>query len=382
MKVFRIAMLICAVCCFAAPVLATSSRVASMGGGDDYFEDVNNVLRWYGSLASYDGTALFEFGATGVSGGALNRRAASILAELGGEASWGVGGLFLYGDDPDEVIRLAWGKSFGAVQIGLQWQLTWENDTYWHHGLYGPLDYETMDQTFGLGGRFELGPRTYMDAAVDIVQTYRGLSADSGPDFGAGYNHDTFGTRVRLFHGMSERTAIVPVLEFSRALHPEFNNGYYDHDQRDYLAGLGWNHLPDSDTMLVGSFTYDYTKLEDLNSPLLLTSNAITETRNTYLTRFGVERRMLSWLTLRAGAWQMLWNSDESVQSDPGGDWTHEEFDGEDMKLNLGIALHLGPFDADFVFNDATPFNVGGLFAQTDDYAGTTWTNITLQYVF
>lgn len=384
MKVFRIALMICAICCIAWPAFATSSRVASMGGGDDYFEDVNNMLRWYGSLASYGGTALFEFENVGdYYSSNASRRAAAAIAELGHRAAWGVGGVFMFDKYPDEVIRLAWGKPLGVFQLGLQYRLNWATDRVWTMDRY--YDYESVDQTFGLGGRLELGDRTYLDAAVDLVQTYRIMMEDSTPLFDTGYDTDSYSARIRVFHGISDQTVIVPVLLYRRALHPEYDwdlRGFYDRDLRDFGIGVGWNHLPDTDTMIVGSFTYNYTRIDEHYPRFSGSPHAYTEARNTYTIRFGVEHRMLSWLSLRAGVWQMLWNSDEKTQSTAGGGWSLAEPGSEDMDLSLGLAAHFGPFDVDMVFNDTTPFNVGGLFAQTDDNSSTTWSKITLQYVF
>jgi len=325
---------------------------------------------------------LFELGSTSESGGSLSRRAGTLLAELGNDGAWGVGGLFVFDEDPDEVIRLGWAKGFGALQIGVQYRRNWNDIDSWRVSLFST--YETIDNTFGLGARWELAAQTYIDVAADLLHSYRVIYFDGAPEFG-GSNTESYSTRMRLFHGISDRTVIVPLLRFRRALHPEYVTEYrnfFDKDLRDLGLGLGWNHLPDSDTMLVGSFTYGHASTDLRNPRLYVSSRAVSETRHSYMTRFGVERRMLSWLTLRAGVWQLLGNCYTDIREEAGGAWSHDAYRIREMDLSLGLAVHVGPFDADMVFNDSTPFNVGGFFAPTDGNAGTTWNKITLQYVF
>jgi hypothetical protein len=386
MKVFRIPLLICAICCFAWQAYATSSRVASMGGGDDYFEDVNNVLRWYGSLASYGGTALFEFGDAGDYGSSRYRRAAAVIAELGNNGSLGTGGLFLFGEDPQDVLRLAWGKEFGNLQLGCQWRLSFDSWEIRNYALYDFFDYEYIEQSFGVGGRYELGERTYLDAAVDIDQTWNVIeSMDTGDRFESGYDADTYSARARLFHGVSERTVIVPMLEFVRHLNMYYDRNrddYYDQDHRKYRVGLGWNYMPDVDTMLVGSISYRYFDIARRYPRLGVGPSFYHMTENHYTLRFGLERRTASWLTLRAGVWQKLWNYDLEEKQTAEAVGVMDEGGWEDLELTLGLAVHFGPFDADLVFNDNAPFNVGSIFTQAGADAPTTWNKITLQYVF
>lgn len=378
-------LLVCALTTFAASASATSSRVDAMGGGDDYFEDVTNVLRWYGSLASYGGTALFEYGQDENGNGYSDRRAASILAELAPAGAWGVGGLFLAAQDPDDVLRLAWGKDLGRLQIGVQWRLYWDEYGYDNSTISERAELYFEDQVYGAGARLKLGPRTYLDAAADLAQTYRHLDAGVAGTFESGYGHDTWSTRFRLFHGLSERTAIVPLLEFQRWIGPRYEwtqDNFLDSDRHRYAVGLGWNHLPDADTMIVGSFTYAYNDIAEAAPKLDGGPTSRDVTNNIYRLRFGVERRMLTWLTLRAGVWQMLWNQDTRTLAAPEAEIALVESGGESLEMSLGLAIHMGPFDADLVFRDNAPFNFGSALTQAGSYEDATWNKITLQYVF
>lgn len=375
------------VCLLCVPLAAsaTSSRVAAMGGGDDYFEDVNNVLRWYGSVASYGGTALFEYGEDENGRGQNDRRAAVFLSELGADAAWGVGGVFLAHEDPDDVIRLAWGKDLGSVQIGLQWRLNWEWTAYDDVVVWDEVNEFAEDQMFGAGARVELGSRSYLDVAADVYQTHRHLTISNLYLCGTGYRHDTWTGRARLFQGLSERTAIVPLLEIQRRLQPRYDedvSNFMNTDDQRLAVGLGWNHLPDADTMLVGSFTYTHIDMDQDTPRFYFGPHAREVDSNVFLTRFGVERRMLSWLTLRAGVWQALWSRDERTLSSADGEPRSSEDDGEDLELSLGVSLHIGPFDADLVFRDEAPFNFGSTLTQAGQDAESTWNKITLQYVF
>jgi len=384
MNLLRLVCLGAALLCCATPVFATSSRVESMGGGDDYFEDINNVLRWYGSLASYGGTALFELGET--SGSSVERRGATLIADLTRGGGWGTAGLFLFGDNPDEVIRLAWGKRFGGVQIGLQWKLRWEAYHWYDQSLGESGVLDTDDQVFGLGARWELGDRLFLDTAGDVAQTGRRVELADAIVEPNDFTLDTLSGRMRLFWGVNDRSVIVPLLGYRRDLRKERIDTYwdvFDRDRDEFILGLGGNHLPDADTMIVGSFTYGLSH-EDLANPRDDSSEVdeVSTTANTYILRMGIERRLLPWLTLRAGAMQVLEHAVISTLDSGMTELVRQDDDNEHLDVSLGLALHFGPFDADFAVQDETPFYFGSIVTNAGNGSDTTWSKITLQYVF
>jgi len=52
------------------------------------------------------------------------------------------------------------------------------------------------------------------------------------------------------------------------------------------------------------------------------------------------------------------------------------------LDLNLGLGLHFGAFDADFVFNDDAPFSLGQLLLGAGYQRTSNFTSITLRYAF
>ncbi|MBU0742840.1 hypothetical protein KKG45_11820 [bacterium] len=380
----RHALLGAALLCCAAPASATSARVESLGGGGDYFEDVDNVLRWYGSLPSYGGTALFELGEK-TSGASIRNRGAAILAELDRDGAWGTAGMFLFGDNSDEVIRLAWGRRLGAVRLGIQWKLSWESYGWYDHDASSVGWLDAVDQVFGAGLRWEMDDRTYLDVAADITEAGREVEMGDATIEPENFSVETYSWRCRGFHALSDATVIVPLVSYDRFLQTAYlsaQDGVYDWDLDAFQAGLGFNHLPDADTMLVGSFTYGLTHDSRAHPRDESDENRLTATYHAYDLRLGVERRLLGWLTLRAGAWQSLVLHDVVVQESPGGPGVADRSSDEDLDISLGIALHFGPFDADFAFQENAPFNFGSFITQAETYEDSTWSRITLQCVF
>ena len=58
-KIFVFSLLVVAI---ALPALATTSRVASLGGPARYINDDSDIFRWYGTLPSYTKMVMAEVG--------------------------------------------------------------------------------------------------------------------------------------------------------------------------------------------------------------------------------------------------------------------------------------------------------------------------------
>jgi len=380
----RIALTCAVLLCAASTASATPTRVESLGGGDA-LEDVADVLRWYGSLPSYGGTALFELGGSGERDDARDRRAAAAIIDLDGSGAWGTGGVFVFGDDPRGTLRLAWGRHFGSLSLGCHWHLDrrdW-NDNQWT--FLDTVRIETDDQTIGLGGRLELGPRAYLDAALDHTQAHRTIRSGEQGVFDGGRENGSYSWRLRLFRGLGDRTVLVPSVAFRRDLHAEYIRAFrdlWDRDLRLITVGLGLNHLPDADTMLVGSFTFRHAE-DDLSNPRHNRGLDVQiGSGDLYALRLGLEHRSVHWLTLRAGVRQSFWSGKVRNWSTSVGAWSAETNDDTALGLSLGLAVHVGPVDLDLVVQDHVPVVDEDDLLRGLDFDDATWGQLTLQYVF
>ncbi|MDO9172756.1 MAG: hypothetical protein Q7W29_13095 [bacterium] len=380
----------------ALPVAATSTRVLSMGGGGDLFEDVDNVQRWFGSLATYPDLMLFELGESG----GYNAAGQALGAHLSLDAAhrFGVAGLWIYDDDPRQDVRLMWGLKRAGWQAGLLVRFGNEirHDTSYESGTGLLLIEEAEASTWSLGTglRLDLAPRTWIDVSCEGMSTQDQAIAGMVELVSERRNLDSFALRWRLFHGLGERVVLVPCVTWERELRPElvysdwfgivhsYDGAYYLDDARSFSAGLGLSLLPDPDRMLQASLTWSRVESR-LSDPAGVVDNWLlrqdVETDALCL-RLGGETRVLYWLTVRAGVWKTM-SSNEVVRYGPV--W-YDEYTGlsrYEMDASLGLGLHFGDFDADMVMTDAAPFRAGGLLTGTTG-GNALWSRITLQVVF
>jgi hypothetical protein len=382
----------------ALPAAATSTRVLSMGGGGDYFEDVDNVRRWPGTLATYPDLLLLELGEQ--DGSKVVGQGLCAHLSLDGAGRYGVAGLWLYDDAPEQDVRLMWSLKRENWQLGLQC-------AYGDHTLAN----QSFDSWFqshrwnlGAGLRWELAPRTWIDLACEGTDTHDTVAIDYDPVVADDRGMDSFGLRWRLFHGLGENLALVPCVAWERALNHErvstdwFGRrlwGDYDafqgagvhylSDTSSFGGGLGLVLLPDPDRMLQASLNWSRVEYE-LSDPAegALAVMLGQDATSTVLTmRLGGEARVLHWLTVRGGAWKTLSVSDVTSlwsTKSTGSKW-YKNVRTDELDVSLGIGLHLGDFLADLVVADDAPFRAGGLLNGTSG-GNPLWTRITLQVVF
>lgn len=376
----------------ALPAAATSTRLLSMGGGADYLEDVDNVRRWPGTLATYPDLLLLDLGEQYYSQAVGQSLGAHLSLDAGGR--YGVAGLWLYGDDPARDLGLMWGLKRGGWQLGL-------DTTYGAHTSY---DHQAgtrnvnADWSFACGLRRELAPRTWTDLACDGTSTSDRIHIFGEEVVDDHREFDSYGLRWRLFRGLGERLAVVPCLSWERDLGYEHviedwfgrSFGYssseafhFNHnDTRTFKGGLGMTLLPDSDRMLQASVTWFH--LDSRLSDPAFGASAWMQRQRVHAAglelRVGGEMRVLHWLTLRGGAWKTLSRCDVEIVSQHFTD-SVRDVAADDMDASLGFGIHLGDFDADLALADGAPFELGGLLANTSSHSEL-WSRITLQVVF
>ncbi|MFO7652780.1 MAG: hypothetical protein R6X25_03055 [Candidatus Krumholzibacteriia bacterium] len=384
----------------AADVLASSSRVRSLGGDSGYFEDDSNVLRWYGSVVDYPDLVVAELGRFDLDAATAVPWSDRVYGQGGGlhlsfdaARRWGVGAAYVEGDQPDDIpggaATLMWGRSFGRHAVALAFQGTSYNRSTAGDGtqLFGRAEYHHV---WGAGLRSDLGESAYLDLAADVrntqfdyVDPFRGLRY--GPvEITKGWS-----ARARLFWRPNPRVVLVPLIGHLADIRPTYSDVLEDAadlDARITRVGFGVNLLPDADNLVLFSFEYAEGE-ETLRGQASPFARYARETRDWFTLhgRIGAESRVLAWLTVRLGI-EYLRIEDEVLLLLPAVNGDDLWFARRDIFLetpvNLGLGLHFGSFTADLVVNEESPFNLGYALTGAGRDDSTTFTSITLSYGF
>ncbi len=349
----------------AAPALATDARVRSLGGLADAFEDDSNALRWPGSLMDYAGQASLglserEDGTVSTFGG--------VNAGLDADLNWGVLGL-AFADELPEGERGGYFAAGYAHRLGpVNAALTFRGTTYGTAAnpageaqFAGDARYL---HSWGIGARADLADGVYVDAAAEIVRSELEYDDEANGISIHELSSDSHAWRLRGFARVSDKVVVVPHLSYAHDVRPTVSDalgGVADLSGWNTLAGLGVNALLDPDNLVVVSM--DYLSLQRDWAARYPEQTAFdTGWRDMwqFVVRVGLESRVQPWLTLRAGAvYRRLtdeWYLSETLA--PGiTDYDYRWNVGVAVPVSVGVGLHFGDFDGDFVVHD------GGLLA-------------------
>jgi len=361
---------------------ATETRLRSLGGVGDFCEDPANVLRWYGCLASYGNTALLELGEFGRDGAPRNRQAlrqgAGGQFRLGPDGRDGTLGAYLarHGDTGTwpAAWNLLYGRAWSSCQIALLFGVN-KSDVENAESDASGWARDREDEVFGLGGRCDLGSRAYLDLAGEWRGAWLEYRDPAATVAIADRSWGSFGARGRLFWKVTPELVLVPYFAYARDDRWELDSawtgwaGPYRLDAWSTRGGLGLNLLPSGDVLGIVGLEVRRGRHHEEGTASAGTS------WSEVVARLGLEARLLPWLSLRAGALTAS-GPDTGVNPDSA-DGLSETFD-----LTLGLGLHLGDLDADFLLNDDAPFNAGSLLTNAGSGEASTFTSVSLAYRF
>ncbi len=385
---------------------ASSTRLASLGGSGGFLEDDNNVLRWYGSLGDYPDLALIETGHFDLSNGYDDEWGRSLSGPGGGihiqfdqARRWGTGGLYFHGraDDSDPgslhrgylggSVSLLYAHQVAGISGTLMYRHTADTESQVDSQQPTPAEsaYDRSRDDIGLGARFDLSERAYLDLAGDIRHLADRASGhdpvnldwDTG-DLGSWNN---FGLRARAIIGLNDRLALVPLAEY---IGEDFIGTSYagtvrphetsDNAGRLFRLGAGLDFFIDADNFLLFSAEYldgqvDHT-IRDLDGAVNLFWQ---EDYSVLLMRLAFETRLAHWITVRA--------SSGYEHLDNRGDLPNPAT-GEHIPLGLGVGLHVGTLIVDLALTDREPQGLSRYSAALPATESATWLSITLSYGF
>ena len=386
--------------------LASSSRINSLGGSGEFFEDDNNVLRWCGSLGDYPDLAIIETGHFDLTNGYDDDWGKSVSGPGGGiharfdqAGRWGTGGLYFHGlaDDSDPgslhrsylvgSVTALYSREVAGVSGGLMFRHTADTEFQSESPVPFRIEngYERSRDDLGLGARLDLAGNAYLDVAADIrhicdrAYGYDPIHLDW--DTGDLDSWNNYGLRARAFIGLNDRLALVPLGEY---IGEDFTGTSYaeaglsretsDNKGRMIRVGAGLNFFVDADNFLLFSAEYldgkvDHT-IRDLDGAV---DDFWREDYMVLLMRLAFETRLAHWITVRA--------SSGYEHLDNQGDLPNPST-GEHIPLGLGVGLHLGNLALDLALTDREPRRLSRYSATLAKVESSTWLSITLGYGF
>jgi hypothetical protein len=404
---FSAALLVVAAgCAMAVSARGTPTRVQSLGGGGDYFEDDGNVLRWYGSLGDYPNLVVLGSGHFNPVNGyededgkKLSGPGAGVHVRFGPTGRWGTGGLYVHaqGDDsdPGSLHREYLTGSFsglycvplGPVQVGLMARRTDETE---FQGADGELialrfGYERTRTDLGLGVRFDLSDRAYVDLAGD-VRNIKDSAWGSDPLNSSWQTEefdswDNFGLRARGFVAVGERWVLAPLLEYvsedftgtglaSGSLYRETS----DNDGRLFRGGAALEYYPDADAFLLLSLEFLDGRIDHQLRELDGTPTALwVEDYRIFSIRVAYEVRVAFWMTLRAASgYEHIDNAGTFFLPRTGGAFP----------LSLGAGMNLKSLTLDLALTDREPQGLSRYAPDLGSVPDSNWLSLTLGFEF
>ncbi len=391
-KIFVFSLLVVAI---ALPALATTSRVASLGGPARYINDDSDIFRWYGTLPSYTKMVMAEVGQASVTGGTLDGAGVSAdYQALGfthnwGEDHWlGTWGIFLLHDNlddnsffafnplvtpgvevpmPSTKFVLSWGKELGSVALGLSFT---RSDGSIEIPGNDPDKLDMNFTTIGGGLRFDMGENMYGDAAVTFG--FAGGDLNGGWDKSNAYNLE-----ARLFYELLDDCTVVPWIGYNAGEYAvEAFEAPSGQKLSDFGIGAAFNWDVNTNNMLIFAAEFDQmswelSKVDDTVDP-----DEITKINGTVLPKFyiGLESDITSWFTFRVGATKEMTKYKVTFQDGTEVTITDLEWvadvvgiDPEEVNLdvvndfqwNIGGGFHVGEWDIDAMFSPDLPFRMG-----------------------
>jgi hypothetical protein len=366
-----------------AAAVASSARLAALGGNADYLPDEREVLRWYAAGVDHDHLVVFDLGRFDTGGGGqawsdrIAGQAGGVHLRFDGEGRWGTAHAYfhtaavqaapseVHADYPGGSFSLGWARRFGAWDMGAGFRgTTYAQTTGETDGgpAAGREDYR-HDWGAGLRRRFADG------GAVELAGEIRNVMfrmVDTAREISEPGKNDTrsYGVRARGRIPLATGVALVPLVDYMRDLQTVYSPQLADvagFDAWMLRAGVAC-HLDrgDGQRLLVSCEIRDARENHAGRGGLYRAYDKLHRDWWSLFVRAAVESEPTAWLTLRVSL-QYRRIDDEAVASWFGQDATAGDVvDARrvvDVPLGLGVAVHHGRFDLDASYNDVSPLS-------------------------
>ncbi|HPF69042.1 MAG TPA: hypothetical protein PLQ13_00105 [Candidatus Krumholzibacteria bacterium] len=369
----------------AAPAAASTARLAALGGDGFYLDDPAAARTWYGALGDHPDWVAVESGAfmhdlgyprSLVGGGRAAGPAAGLhwaIGEGGRSATVGLwwndranaGGIGELGADE---LDTSWqvmaahpfGKVTGAVSLrhaGAERDL----NAYVHR--------DAIRDDFGLGLRWSVSTKAYLDVAGEIVRL-EDRSHVGGDEPVTRSTADSWGARARAFVQVGDGLVLTPVLE-RRTENRSWSAVATDADRswRLWRVGAGLTWLPDPDHLVLLAADFrDAGEYRDRD-----TDHELSATASVVDLRVAFEARVHALLSLRlASGYRATRAEIDGVAA----------YDLDQVPLSAGVAVHAGPADLELSLANLPPVGPDGLREPWWPNEIATWLNAGLNWWF
>lgn len=357
---------------FSGVSVASDARIEALAIQQDYLEDYFLFNNYPTVAARYQNLAVVSLGSRNVNTGTFgNDRSVGVIG-AGDNTSYGAFAIFLnqvqYGPIEQAQVDLTWAKQFSSVAIGLG--VVWQSSSIDQTNTGGnevspflvplpPMDVGTTNVLRLKGGaKFDVGD----DGMLELAGELGWLSWEAKDDAGTVLTEDdgnlSYRFSGRLFTEISNRSTLVPVVNYSRADFSESGDAENSY-RSDFNLGVALHHEVNGNDLLILGVAANHSRMqvESTGAPGTFVFDSQWDLPAIFA---ALEFDVYNWLTARAGASKSIANRTEGVEGD---DSLDVDFLESSFQFGLGMGLHFDHFDVDATINPNAVFTGGYLFS-------------------
>jgi hypothetical protein len=350
---------------FAAQAQASDARLDALAVQREYVEDYFNFRTFPTVAARYANLVTASLGTQ-----YGNDKSVGVIG-AGDNTNYGVFALYLNQVQVNGVeqgqIDLTWAKQFTnmALGFGALYQTSTEKGNLATNSERSPIGGPDLSSfaapgtdVFSLtgGAKFEMANNAMLELAADVA--WLSWKVDANGD-GTNESEDagnlSYKLSGRLMNEVSDKTTVVPILQYARVDLAEKAIGGAAEDANNAKmmnVGVAMNHKVNGDDLLILGVSADYNARKQEAGGV----SVIDENNWSIPTLFAaLEFDVYSWLTVRAGAHKTFDHYTDNVGNEKSTDSSYQ--------FGLGMGLHFDHFDVDATVNENSVFTGGYLFS-------------------
>ena len=417
----------------AIPVVANAqtSRVEGMSIQGDYIKDYSAIYQWPSQVSNVGNLVYGEFGNSDFPNGSYDRAVGAVLGNLwdGRFGTWaihlhentpnlgsgdvashahpGVSG-FDPNNNSNQAFDIMWGRKFGTSNFGLRLNRSYYRDENELPGVTTNLEFDVPTagdpnlarniMGVGAGMSFEMNPQSTLDVSIlwqsrtfeDGVNTGSAATTTRNENDGT----SSYILSARMMRQWTSNVVVTPVFKYysydlsRKNLAAGGATTNFDNSLKGWQLGAAGNWTLGSNDLFVLGATFANNKIDQQEDLFGLTggtvSDSATVTEGLYPEVFAaLETHVNSWLTLRFGANQGVFQSVKLEETGVGSDGlkSTRTISFSDFNMSLGAGVKVGTLQFDAIVADNFYQNLGYL-GSGNAQSGGYWPKVTATYSF